>query len=37
MTQDELWLAKWQEAMYSGGYPFSVPVIPIHFSGVSCP
>ena len=23
-----------QEAMYSGGYPFSVPVIPVHFLGV---
>ena len=34
MTQDEHWLAKWQEAMYSGRYPFSVPVIPVHFLGV---
>ena len=27
MTQDELWLAKWQEAMYSGGYPFTFLVL----------
>ena len=25
---------KASEPMYSGGYPFSVPVIPVHFLGV---